>query len=278
MKLFKKITIVGVGLLGGSIGLAVKKKGLAQEVIGFFRNKKKIASAVKMGVIDRGTCDLKRCMEESDLVILCSPVSDIIKKLKLIKKLGAKNVLITDTGSTKQEIVKAARGLNFVGSHPLAGSEQSGITYARHELFSGSICILTPTGKEASASTHAIALFWKHLGAHAIMLSPREHDNILSFTSHLPHAAAFSLIDAIPQAYLKFCAGGLKDTTRIAMSNPDIWLDIFTSNKKNMLKAIRLFERSLSEFKKALAQDNRQKLLLFLKNAADIRSRITQDP
>lgn len=276
MKPFHKVTIVGVGLLGGSIGLAVKKKHLAREVAGFFRDRKKIAAAVKRGAVDTGTNDLKSAVSGSDFIILCSPIKDIIEKLKIFKKMGLMEILITDTGSTKAEIVRNAKGLNFVGSHPLAGSEQSGIAHAQSDLFLNSVCLLTPTPETHPSSVMRIRNFWKSLGAQPFGLSAREHDRILSLTSHLPHAVAFSLVNALPPGFLRFSAGGLKDTTRIALSSPDIWLDIFLSNKGNLCLALRCFEKTLREFKNAVADGNRKKILRFLRSAQDKRRDLAQ--
>ncbi|HQP91962.1 MAG TPA: prephenate dehydrogenase/arogenate dehydrogenase family protein [Candidatus Omnitrophota bacterium] len=273
MKQFKQITIIGVGLLGGSIGSAVKKKKLAGKVVGFFRNKKKIGPAIKLGLIDSGTDDFNQAVNGSDLIILCSPVNDIILKLKKIKSQGLTNVLITDTGSSKQEIIKAAKGLNFAGSHPLAGSEQSGAKFAKNNLFEGTVCVVS---KEAdSRSLKQIIRFWNALGSRTLVMSAKEHDRILAFTSHLPHIAAFSLINSIPKGKMSLSAGGLKDTTRIALSNPQVWVDIFLSNKANVLTSISAFEKSISSLKKAVSRGDRKKLLSFLKDAQSKRNSIT---
>jgi prephenate dehydrogenase len=271
MRPFKKITIVGVGLLGGSIGLAVKKHKLADKVTGFFRNKGKIAAAVKMGAIDEGTDDLKKAVELSGLIILCSPVSDIIKKLKMLKKIAGKTTLITDTGSTKSEIVKAAGRLDFIGSHPLAGSEQSGVSHARSDLLKNSILILTPQRCEQSRSLTRLAEFWEKLGAKIVVMTPEKHDHILAFSSHLPHATAFSLMQALPKEAIGFAAGGLKDSTRIALSNPDIWADIFISNTKEILRSISAFEKAIKTLKKAVAGGDKKELVSFLRQAKDKR-------
>jgi prephenate dehydrogenase len=278
MKPFHKVTIIGVGLLGGSIGLALKKKRLAREVVGFFRDKKKIAAAVKTGAIDTGTSDLKTAVCGSDFIILCSPIHDIIEKLKSFKKWGLTEALLTDTGSTKAEIVKNAQGLDFVGSHPLAGSEQSGIAHAADDLFINSVCLLTPTSKTRASSVARIREFWKILGAQPVALSAQEHDRILSLTSHLPHAAAFSLVNAIPLPLLRFSAGGLRDTTRIALSNPDIWMDIFLSNKRDLCRAVSCLEKTLREFKNAVAGGDRKKILRFLKKAQNKRINLAHAP
>lgn len=264
-------------MLGGSIGMAVKKKHIAGKVVGFFRDKTKIKTAIRIGAIDQGSLNLREAVKGSDLVILCSPVNDIISKLKGLKITGLGDTLITDTGSTKSEIVKAARGLNFVGSHPLAGSEQSGAAFAKPHLFEGSVCIVTPQDK-SSQSAEKITEFWKALGSETVTMTPKDHDHILSFTSHLPHAAAFALIKCVPKNLFKFSAGGLKDTTRIALSNPLVWLDIFLSNRTNMLNSIIALEKSLSQIKDALTKGDRKKLLSFLKVAQANRKSLTQKP
>ncbi|MFH0940787.1 MAG: prephenate dehydrogenase/arogenate dehydrogenase family protein [Candidatus Omnitrophota bacterium] len=271
MRPFKKITIVGVGLLGGSVGLAVRKHKLADKVTGFFRDKGKIAAAVKMGAVDEGTDDLKKAVALSGLIILCSPVSDIIKKLKILKKIAGKTTIITDTGSTKSKIVKAATPLNFIGSHPLTGSEQSGVSHARADLFKNSILILTPQHCKQSKSLTRLAEFWEKLGSKTIVMTPEKHDHILAFSSHLPHATAFSLMQALPKETIGFAAGGLKDATRIALSNPDIWADIFLSNSKEVLKSINAFETSLKTLKKAVAGQDKKELVCFLRQAKDKR-------
>lgn len=274
MRLFKKVTIVGVGLLGGSIGMGLKKKKLALKVVGFFRNKDKIARALRAGAIDEGTDNFLRAVKDADLIILCTPVKDIINKLAILKKLNMTSALITDTGSTKSEIVKAAGGLRFIGSHPLAGSEQSGVTHARPDLLKGSLCILTPDGKKSADSIKRIDKFWRRLGAKTLILEPQKHDSLLASASHLPHAIAFSLIDAIPKGAIKFVAGGLKDTTRIALSNPDVWVDIFLTNRKNVLRSIDAFERSLKRLKKSLTRHDKKSLFFFLAKAQRLRRRI----
>lgn len=276
---FKKITIAGVGLLGGSVGLAVKKYRIADEVVGYFRHKDKIKKSIAKGAIDRGTTDFFEAVGDCDLIILSSPVNDIIEKLGLIKKLGVgQKTLITDTGSTKSEIVRAAGGLNFIGAHPLAGSEHSGVGFADHSLFKNSLCLLTPTGKEKKGSLRRIALFWQHLGARTKLMDAESHDRILAFTSHLPHAAAFSLISALPQHILRLSAGGLRDATRIAMSEPKVWADIFLSNKKNVILALQCFEKELKRLENAIRLSDRKTMMNFLSGAVKKRKTISPSP
>jgi len=262
MKTRKKVALLGIGLLGGSVGLRLKKHKLAQEVVGHFRNKKKISWAVRKGIIDRGTTDLADAVRGADIIVISTPIRDIEHKLSVLKKIADPNTLITDTGSTKVSIVRAASGLNFVGAHPLAGSERSGAEAARSDLFKDSICILTPGRK--TAAWRKIAAFWSALGCRVYTMKAARHDAILSRTSHLPHVAAFALMAAIPKDVMPFSAGGLRDATRIALSPPELWVDILLANQEQILKALATYERSLSHFKKALSARRRSKILALL--------------
>ena len=277
MKLFKKIAIVGVGLIGGSLGLAIKKKKLAGQVVGFFRHKNKISQAIKLKAVDAGTNDFALAVQDSDFIILCSPVSDIVRRLKELKKAKT-TALITDIGSTKSEITKASRGLNFIGSHPLAGSEKNGIAFAKADLFKNSLCVLTPGKNPSAYSLEKVNRFWRLLGAKTVVLSPDKHDRILSFASHLPHVAAFALMNTVPKEMLPFAAGGLRDTTRIASSDPKIWNDILLSNNKHLLETIEAFQVSLHKIKIALLKKDAKKLNKLLTQAQRKRSEIKQKP
>lgn len=267
MKKFKKVAIIGVGLLGGSIGMAIKQKKMAGKITGFFRDREKIKKALQLKTIDEGTDNFKTAVKNADLVILCTPVSDIISKLKILKKMNMPNALITDVGSTKSDIVKSARGLNFVGSHPLAGSEQSGIEYARADLFKDSVSVLTVGAYEKNESLEQIRFFWERLGSKTIMLTLPLHDRLLAYSSHLPHVIACALMKTVPENAFPYAAGGLKDTTRIALARTDMWADIFLSNQKNVLESLASFEKTLKEFKKALKEKNRKKISNLLKKS-----------
>ncbi len=262
MEAYKKVAILGVGLLGGSIGLALKRRKLAKEVVGHFRNPKKIRPAVGKGIIDRGTTDLQEAVRGTDIVVVCTPVSDIERKLVLLKKLVDPRTLVTDTGSTKVSILRAAEGLNFIGAHPLAGSEQSGAGAAHADLFQNSICMLTPKNK--TAAWRKAVVFWNALGCRVFTMKAQRHDFVLSRTSHLPHLAAFALMTALPPQTLPFAAGGLKDTTRIALSSPSLWTDIFLANRRETLKALASYERALRHLKSAIRNNHRHRLLSLL--------------
>ncbi|MDO8662571.1 MAG: prephenate dehydrogenase/arogenate dehydrogenase family protein [Candidatus Omnitrophota bacterium] len=261
MRLFNKVAIIGTGLIGGSLGLFIKKHRLAQEVVGVSRHKKSLGLALKMKAIDRGSLSLD-IIRGADLLILATPVETIVNLRKQILKIAGKGCLVTDTGSTKVNIVSFLEKTfpNYIGAHPLAGSEKCGIANASIGLFKNSLCILTPTKKTQKKALDKIKALWVKAGARVVLLSPKEHDRILSFTSHLPHSVAFSLIDSIPDKFLKFASGGLKDTTRIAASSPELWQGIFLTNKINLLESISLFEEGLNKLKFAI-KNNDKKLL-----------------
>jgi len=273
--MFKKVAIVGTGLIGGSLALAIKKKGLAQEVVGVSRHQQSLNLAKRMGAIDRGSRDLG-IIRGSELLILATPIEVMLSLAPKIAKFVSDDCLVTDTGSTKNVLVNKLEELfvNFVGSHPLAGSEKTGIANAGADLLRHSLCILTPTKRTPQQALRKITLFWQKLGARIVLVEPRLHDKILSFTSHLPHMVAFSLLNAIPPNFLKFSAGGLKDMTRIASSDAQLWADIFLSNRRNVLRAISLFQANLLQIKQAIQDGDRESLLRLLRQASSKRGRL----
>lgn len=273
--MFKKIAIIGTGLIGGSLALAIKKKKIACEIVGVSRHKKSISLAKKIGAIDRGSQDLG-IIKNSDLVILATPVNTILNLAPRISGIIDKRCIVTDVGSTKRDIVAKLERIfpNFVGSHPLAGSEKRSILNANAQIFKDSLCILTPTKMTKIPALNKVKLFWRIVGAKTVFLNPKTHDNILSVTSHLPHAVAFALIGIVPDKYFKFSAGGLKDSTRIALSDNELWADIFLSNKKNILKSIDSLQSNLSRIKSAIRLQNRNLLSKILKRAHKKREKL----
>lgn len=268
MKLFKKVAIVGTGLIGGSIGLAIKKKKLADRVVGMSRHKKNLLLAKQRGIIDSGSKN-PDIIKGADLVIIALPVYAIMKFAPIISRIAGKDCIVTDVGSTKKEIVETLERLfpNYLGSHPLSGSEKRGAINAQSNLFEDTLCILTPTKNTKRHVLKKLERFWKILGAKVIFLSPESHDRALSFVSHLPHVAAFSLIESIPKKYLRFSPESLKDATRIAASDSELWADIFLSNRKNMLKTISLLQKKLSRIKHAINKKEKALLNKILKEA-----------
>lgn len=277
--MFKKISIIGVGLIGGSIGLAVKKCKLAGEVVGLTSCKTTLKRAVRSKAIDKGSLDLGECVKDSDLVILAVPVTEIKNIITLISPHLKKGCIVTDVASTKQEVVKIAeqilpKEIFFVGSHPMAGSEKRGVDFARANLFKDSVLILTPTTKTNKKCLNKVNRFWRELGARVVSLSPKKHDEVVASVSHLPHAIAVSLMNAVTASELKFAAGGFKDVTRIAKSSEMIWWGIFASNSKEIVKKIDIFIEELNEFKKALKKSYETKIKLKLTRASKKRGQI----
>lgn len=277
MALFNRITIVGVGLIGASLAKTIKKKHISKKVIGYFRNKEKLKKALREKIVDEGHLDLDSAISKSELVVLALPINQILNFMHKIKKGQNKKVLTIDVGSTKSLVTAVADklNLNFVGTHPLAGSEKKGMNFSSSDLFDNSIVIITPSKKTDKKSLAKISRFWKKLNTRTIIFSPRQHDIILSYISHLPHLIAFSLINSIPDKYMKFGASGLKDSTRIALSDGQIWADIFLSNKKELLVSIKSFESQLKKLKTIIQKNKRSQILHFAKSSREKRERIS---
>jgi prephenate dehydrogenase len=275
MRIFKKVAIVGTGLIGGSLALEIRKRGLARDVVGVSRRRSSLVWAKKMGAIDKGSQSLD-ILKGADLVVLATPVNVIMKLAVKISKIIPSDCLVMDVGSTKEEIVRELEKIfdNYIGSHPLAGSEKRGINHARKDLFKGSLCILTPTRNTCSKALSAVNKLWKSLGAKTVLLDPAAHDRLLSFVSHLPHVVAFSLISTVPEAFLRFASGGLKDTTRIAASDSELWSQIFFSNRRNIVCSIDKFQDNLTTIKSAIQKRDEKKLTLFLNRAKEKRNRL----
>lgn len=277
MKLFNKIGLVGLGLIGGSLGMAIKKNGLTDKVVGVSRKTKTIKKAKKIGAIDQGSLDfdiLKGC----DLIILCAPVKTIIRLFSHIKPY-VNGAIVSDVGSTKLEIINAAKrylpkNTDFIGAHPLAGSEKRGIASAEKGLFSGSLCLLTPIKTNKRANIRKLKLFWERLGAKVKVIAAEEHDKIISATSHLPHLTAFGLIAAIPESYFPYAASGLKDTTRIASSDPLLWTEIFLTNPKAVIKSIIALQKELAVFSGLIRKKDAKTLFDKIKRAKIKRDKL----
>ncbi len=276
MAIFNKITIVGVGLIGASLAKAIRKKRIAKKIVGYFRNEKKLKKALSKRIVDSGSLDLEESISQSDLVILALPIRHIISFMKTIKKLKNNKTILIDVGSTKSKVVDVATklNLNFVGTHPLAGSEKKSADFSSVNLFNNSLVIITPTKKTNKKSLAKVLKFWKKLNTKTTSMAPAKHDKILSFTSHLPHLSSFCLINSIPEAFLPFGATGLKDSTRIASSDAQIWADIFLSNKKELLTAIKALENQIKKIKKAVLNNKRSRIVSLINSSRKRRGKI----
>ncbi len=277
--MFKRVTIIGLGLIGGSVGLAIKKKRIAKKVVGVSRRKSTIRRALSLGVVNEVTLDVKKGIKGSDLVILTAPVLKIIDIAVSILPFLKKGAILIDAGSTKRDIVKRIEsvlpsGVHFVGSHPLAGSEQSGVIYADKDLFKGSYCILTKTPKTNIKALNKVKRFWNMVGSKVVVMPPEVHDKVVSGLSHLPHAASVALCNSSTKRNLHLAAGGFKDTTRIASGSPELWKDIFVTNKKNISRDIKTLKKELSKIEKALGKNDISTLIRLFKKAKSLRDSI----
>ena len=286
----KKLTIFGVGLIGGSVALALKKaQGLnfAPKIVGVGRSEKSLHEALKLNVIDALETNIHDACVDADLILIAAPVAQTKTILQSIKPHLNGNTIITDAGSTKGDVIKVAREIlgeqfsQFVGGHPIAGAEKSGVAAAKSDLFVGKNVVLTPvtsptlqTNRNAIAS---VADLWKKCGANVTEMSAEHHDNIFAAVSHLPHLLAFALVDDIasrPNAaqLFSFAASGFRDFTRIAGSSPEMWRDISLANKSALLSEITAFENELSQLKQLLINDNAPGLQSLFERASMARN------
>jgi prephenate dehydrogenase len=250
------IAIVGVGLLGGSIAAAVKARNTKTEVVGIGRNQTRLAQAAAHGLLDSFHTDIAG-VAEADIIVICTPVDRIVEDVRSAAEAAKPTAIVTDVGSVKGTIVSdlmdlAASG-NFVGSHPMAGSEKTGFEYADAQLFNDANCIVCPTGETPEAATTTICDFWKRLGSRVTTMSATKHDKIVAAISHLPHAVAAALARTPNTDALPFAATGFADTTRIANGDPGLWTAIFDANRDAVLQSIDEFEQNLSDLKAAIA-------------------------
>ena len=275
MKMFNKVVIIGTGLIGGSLGLALKQQRLAGKIIGLSRRQKNARLAKKVGAIDSVGTSIE-VVADADLVILATPINTIIELAGQIAKRIKKDCIVIDVGSSKERIVSELSALipNFLGCHPLAGSEKKGIVNLTDNIFKGSICIITPTGKTNPRILNKVKLLWKRLGTRIVILSAKKHDQVLAFTSHLPHALAFLLISSIPDRCLALSSSGLRDTTRISSSDANLWSEIFLSNRTNLLTALSIFQRKLTALKLVLKSRNHKQLINILLLANNKRRKL----
>ncbi len=263
MKPINRLVIIGVGLIGGSFALALKKAGVVKHVVGVGRTRKNLNTALKLGVIDEISFDAVQAVRDADMVLIGTPVGQMAGVMKTIAPhLGAKTI-VSDGGSTKQDVIACARKhlgahfVNFVPAHPMAGTENSGAAAAFAELYQGRKVILVPQKETLPRAVSAVRAAWQACGANVVRLQAREHDEILAAVSHLPHVAAFALMGMLaerPDAkrVLGFSAGGLRDTVRISGSSPEMWRDIFLANRTALLADIDKYINKIKYLRSSL--------------------------
>ena len=282
---FDKVTILGVGLIGASFALALKNHGLCREVIGCGRREENLKRAKEKKIIDIVELDPAKACKGSDLVLFATPVGIFIDLAKKITGSLKKNVIVTDVGSVKGKLVRDMEalmpdGVFFVGGHPIAGSDRSGIDTAAANIFNGAKCIISPTENTDKTALDSITSLWKTFGSVVKLINPDEHDRIYAAVSHLPHLIAYEIINtvaAIDSSYLAFSGQGFKDSTRIASSHPELWRDICILNRENLLEYVEIFKKNLDKVSQYLRAYDSESLERDFKKARTLREGIGQN-
>ncbi|OUR82420.1 prephenate dehydrogenase [Cycloclasticus sp. 46_120_T64] len=280
--MFKKICIIGVGLIGGSIARASRANGLAQEIVGVGRQTPNLQRAVELGVIDSYELDIATAVGGADLVVLCTPVGTFEAIFKQLKPVWSEQCLYTDAGSTKQSVIDALKlvfkqvPVNFVAAHPIAGSENSGVEASKEDLFIGKRAIITAEKQTAAWATKACEAWWQTMGAKVSMMDVQHHDEVFAATSHLPHILAYSLVELLKnkqdeREIFEYAAGGFKDFTRIASSDPEMWSDICLANGSQLVKLMQDLAQINQQIVGLIEANDKQGLLDIFKSAQGAR-------
>lgn len=280
--MINKLTIIGVGLIGGSLARALKKAKACKEIVGSNRNVSQLKKAVELGVIDRYDTDIAKAAAGADMIVLAAPVGSTEAILRRLKDHLGSTTVITDVGSTKQSVIEAARAVfgkvpgNFVPGHPIAGTEQSGVEASSAQMFRQRRVALTPLPETDAQALNIVRMMWEQAGAEVVQMDARTHDEILAATSHLPHVLAYTLVDTLARMerhadIFRFAAGGFRDFTRIAASDPVMWRDICLANRVAIVKMIEIFNADLNRFAAVLRDEDSAALLALLERAKAAR-------
>jgi prephenate dehydrogenase len=279
---FNSVAIVGVGLIGGSLALSARQKGIFNHIVGIGRTPENLRKAKDLNVVDEFTLNLDEGVKNAELVVIATPVSDIIPIIKKALPALKKGAIITDVGSVKNEIMietdkLSLSGVFFVGSHPIAGTENSGVEATSSDLFLERKCILTPSKKTDPSALEKIKNLWISVGSEVFFMDSEPHDQILGAVSHLPHMIAFALVNYLheinyeKESIFKFSGGGLKDFTRIAASHPIMWKDIALMNKGNLVNLMEGFQKTLEELKELINRGDGDELVRKFEESRRIR-------
>ena len=284
--MFNKLCIIGVGLIGGSIARAARQYGLADTIVGYGRKQDEdnLAAALQINVIDDYSLDIKQAVEGADCIIIATPVGTVKAVFNELKPFWSEWAVYSDVGSTKGSVIAAAEQVfgrvpsNFVPAHPIAGAERSGVLASVDDLFSDKRLIITPLADTSPEALAKIQEFWQQLGALVSIMDVDQHDTVLAATSHLPHLLAFALVDLLGRKdeqveIFKYAAGGFKDFTRIASSDPTMWLDICMANKQKIMPLIEQLKGELDTLALALETDDSQQLFETFTYARQARQR-----
>jgi prephenate dehydrogenase len=286
---WKKVTLVGVGLLGGSLGQALRKRKLAGTVVGYVRRTASIRESETAGAVDLATRDLHSAVNGADLIIICTPIGQMEALVRQFAGDLSVGAIVTDVGSVKggvvaglERLVRSA-GAHFVGSHPMAGAEKTGVQAARPDLFQNAVCVVTPSAKAPGKAVRKVEALWKSVGARILRLSPAAHDELVSRSSHLPHVVASGLARYVlspkrSREQSMLCANGFRDTTRIASGSPEMWRDIAVANRKNLLRSLEGLLAELGAFQRLLRADDAEAIGRFFAQAKARRDRWAHCP
>jgi prephenate dehydrogenase len=279
--MFRKISIIGTGLIGGSLGLAFKQTAKNLKIIGFDSDIKAIEKAIELGAIDEGTNSIENAVHDSDVIFLCTPLDEIIKLLPLVSKFAKLGAIITDVGSVKKAVLESAKNIKgnvyFIGGHPMAGSEKKGVSYADPFLFQNAVYALCPSPDVPIKIINDLTSLIKLTGANVVLIDPEVHDKIAGYISHLPQLIAVLLVNTagdLGVEYLTLAGGGFRDLTRIASSQFEIWGDIISLNREKLLEAIDAFIVGLNKYKLYLLSNEIEKFRDEFDRAFKLRNEI----
>ena len=270
--MFKKVCIIGCGLIGSSLARVIKKHNLSEKIVSSNRSDIVNKKVLELKIVDDSSSDTQKMVNDSDLIIIATPLSSYENVILKIKNSLKNGMILTDVGSVKERVISLVetaipKDVSWIPSHPIAGTEESGPEAGFSELFKNRWCILTPSKKAKEKDINTLKSFWKKIGSKVDIMDAKQHDYILSITSHIPHLVAYNIVttsiniqDEKQSAIVKYSAGGLRDFTRIAASNPIMWRDIFIQNKKNTSKEIEKFIANLKDLKNAIVNEDGKKL------------------
>ena len=279
----EQVTIVGPGLLGASLAMALRNRDACERIVVWARNRERLADCSGLDWCDHAEENLAAAVSGSSIVVLCTPVESIPSFIPEVMSHSSEDTLLTDVGSVKKEICLAGathggKGTGtFIGSHPMAGSEKSGMKHAKADLFEGKTCIVTPSENTPESFLRSLCAFWEKIGMKVHLMNAEEHDRCVARVSHLPHLLASSLahcLDGITENWDSLCGQGLRDTTRIAEGNPELWEQILLLNRSNLMDALEELELSVTQVKKHLAEEDGTAMREFLETGVRYRKRL----
>jgi prephenate dehydrogenase len=272
---WKKVSLIGVGLLGGSLGLALRKGGLSEKVVGFVRRPGSIRECERVGAVEKATLNLEEAVLGADLIVLCTPIAQMRPLVDRMFEAIGPGTVITDVGSVKACIVRDLEPIAtraqafFIGSHPMAGAEKMGVASARADLFEKAVCVVTQTRRSNPTALKKVENLWKAIGCRVILLEAEMHDALVSRSSHLPHLVAATLVNRVldpkaPKQQADLCANGFRDTTRIASGSPEMWRDIAMANRKHIGESLTQLIRDLQKVQRLISKADMGSIERFL--------------